>query len=278
MNAPLLGRLFLRGTMEVWDSLPAQVDAEIVKQRNRITNLALFCAFATIISAAWYMWPALEGDAELFDRLGAVGLLLGAALLLQDLAEPDARARGRLGASSSLAWPALAILGIPIVSTTGSVQAGHGLMFIVAGACLYGSRHMLQGGLDTHRFRGIMTLGGFTIGAAILLSDIPNGNTLLLGTILLGVALTSSIYDLFSGDDNRAERKRFGRSLDVLEMRILELQAKGVSLDQASSLSRNAAEVGYKDPEFGFKILSISRYVNQKNSTCSSTEVLIITS
>jgi len=242
--------------MEVWDSLPAQVDAEIIKQRNRITNLALFCAFATIISAAWYMWPALEGDAELFDRIGAVGLLLGAALLLQDLAEPDARARGRLGASSSLAWPALAILGIPVVSTTGSVQVGHGLMFIVAGACLYGSRHMLQGGLDAHRFRGIMTLGGFTIGAAILLSDIPSGNTLLLGTILLGVALISTMYDLFSGDDDRAERKRFGRSLDVLEMRILELQAKGVSLDQASSLCRNAAEVGYKDPEFGFKILS----------------------
>ncbi|MDP6906299.1 MAG: hypothetical protein QF440_02660 [Candidatus Thalassarchaeaceae archaeon] len=241
--------------MAALDSLPSQIDAEIGKQHERITSLALFCALATISSAAWYIWPAIDGDAQLFDRLGAVSLLLIAALLLQDLAEPDARARGRLGASSSLAWPALMILGIDVVSTNGSTQLGHGFMFVVAGSCLYGSRYLLQGSLEAQRFRGIMTIGGFTIGTAILMSNLPNGSTLYLGILLLSITITSAIIDLFSGDDNRKERKRFSQTLDKLEMRILELQAQGVGLDQAASLCRNAADVGYKDPSHGFSIL-----------------------
>ncbi|MDP6899619.1 MAG: hypothetical protein QGF94_02145 [Candidatus Thalassarchaeaceae archaeon] len=241
--------------MESSNSLPALIDAEIANQRERVTTLALICALAIIASTAWYMWPALEGDAILFDRLGAVGVLLAAALLLQDLADANPQARGRLGASSSLAWPAFAILGVNVLSTTGSVQIGHGLMFIVAGVCLYGSREMLRGSLVAHRFRGIMTLGGFTIGGAILLSNPPADESLVLGGVFLTLALASSGYDLFSGDEDKAERKRFGKTLDALEMRILELQAKGVGLDQASSLCRNAADVGYKDPELGFKIL-----------------------
>ena len=40
-----------------------------------------------------------------------------------------------------------------------------------------------------------------------------------------------------------------------IENRILKLQANGVSLDQASSLCRNASDVGYRDPELGFSIL-----------------------
>ena len=61
--------------------------------------------------------------------------------------------------------------------------------------------------------------------------------------------------DLFGGDVDRTERKRFARTLDTLELQILKLQSEGVSLDQASSLCRNASEVGYKDPELGFRIL-----------------------
>ena len=241
--------------METADSLTSQIDAEISKQRERITSLALAAALATIATAAWYMWPALDGDAILFERLGTVGLLLTAALLLQDLAELDARARSRLGAVASLAWPAFAILGTEILATSGTVRIGHGLMFIVSAACLYGSRELLRGSLDAHRFRGLMTLGGATIGGAVMLSDTGSGNVLMLSGILIGIVLMLSGRDLFSGDDDRAERKRFGRHLDQLELRILELQAQGTKLDQASSLCRNAADVGYKDPEHGFNIL-----------------------
>ena len=71
----------------------------------------------------------------------------------------------------------------------------------------------------------------------------------------MGNGLISSAVDLIGGDENRTERKRFGRTLDALELRILKLQSQGVSLAQASSLCRNASEVGYKDPEHGFRIL-----------------------
>jgi tetratricopeptide (TPR) repeat protein len=241
--------------MENLENPSDRIDIEIAEQKARVTSLALACALATIASAAWYMWPALDGDAVLFNRLGAVGLLLSASLLLQDLAEPDARARGRLGAVSSLAWPALAVLGVEVMITNGTVQIGHGLMFIVAGACLLQSREFLRGNIDAQRFRGIMTLGGTTIGGALMLSSQFEQEPMVVACAILGLGLISSAIDLFGGDDDRSERKRFGRTLDSLELRILKLQARGVSLDQASSLCRNASEIGYKDPELGFRIL-----------------------
>ena len=241
--------------MENLENPSDRIDTEIAEQKARVTSLALACALATIASAAWYMWPALDGDAVLFNRLGAVGLLLSASLLLQDLAEPDARARGRLGAVSSLAWPALAVLGVEVMITNGTVQIGHGLMFIVAGACLLQSREFLRGNIDAQRFRGIMTLGGTTIGGALMLSSQFEQEPMVVACAILGLGLVSSAIDLFGGDDDRTERKRFGRTLDSLELRILKLQAQGVSLDQASSLCRNASEIGYKDPELGFRIL-----------------------
>ena len=241
--------------MENLENPSDRIDTEIAEQKARVTSLALACALATIASAAWYMWPALDGDAVLFNRLGAVGLLLSASLLLQDLAEPDARARGRLGAVSSLAWPALAVLGVEVMITNGTVQIGHGLMFIVAGACLLQSREFLRGNIDAQRFRGIMTLGGTTIGGALMLSSQFEQEPMVVACAILGMGLVSSAIDLFGGDDDRSERKRFGRTLDSLELRILKLQARGVSLDQASSLCRNASEIGYKDPELGFRIL-----------------------
>ena len=242
--------------MENLDSPSARIDAEISEQKLRVNRLALACAFATIASAAWYMWPALNDDSvPLFNRLGPVGLLLWASLLLQDLVEPDARARGRLGAVSSLAWPGIAVLGVQVTATTGSIQIGHGLMFIVAAACLMTSRELLRGNLDAQRFRGITTLGGCTIGGALMMSSQFESQSMAIACAILGLGLISIAIDLFGGDTDRTERKRFGRTLDVIEHRILKLQASGVSLDQASSLCRNASEVGYKNPERGFAIL-----------------------
>ena len=243
--------------MDNLDSPSARIDAEIALQRGKLSSLALFCAFTTIASAAWYMWPALNNESiAIFNRLGPVGLLLASALLLQDLVEPDARARGRLGAAGSLSWPAIAVLGIDCFSTEGSVLVGHLLMFVVSAGCLFTSREYLRGSLDAQRFRGIMTLGGLTIGGAILLSSNPESNPMIVGALILSLSGLLVVQDLFSGDLDRAERKRFGRTLDALEVRILNLQAQGVSLDQASSLCRNASDVGYKDPELGFSILA----------------------
>ena len=243
--------------MDNLDSPSARIDAEIALQKGKVSSLALFCAFTTIASAAWYMWPALNNESiAIFNRLGPVGLLLASALLLQDLVEPDARARGRLGAAGSLSWPAIAVLGIDCFSTEGSVLVGHLLMFVVSAGCFFTSREYLRGSLDAQRFRGIMTLGGLTIGGAILLSSNPESNPLIVGALILSVSGLLVVQDLFGDDLDRAERKRFGRTLDALEVRILNLQAQGVSLDQASSLCRNASDVGYKDPELGFSILA----------------------
>ena len=89
-----------------------------------------------------------------------------------------------------------------------------------------------------------------------MLSSNLDENSMVAACLVLGGAGVLVAMDLFGGDLDRAERKRFGRALDALEVRILNHQANGVSLDQASSLCRNASDVGYKDPELGFSILS----------------------
>jgi len=242
--------------MEGADALAVRIDNEILNQNKRVSSLALTCALATIGSATWYMWPALSSDAVLFERIGPVALLLTASLLLQDLVDYDARARGRIGVASSLSWPVIAVIGAEFISVENSVQIGHTLMFIVSVACLIASRQNLQGSLDAQRYRGVVTLGGLTIGGAVVISNEYQNTTLMIsGTILL-LGLISVLMDIFGGDSDREQRKKFSKKLDAVEMKILQLQAEGVKLDQASSLCRNASEVGYKDPAHGFRILA----------------------
>ncbi|MEC7704588.1 MAG: hypothetical protein VX906_05015 [Candidatus Thermoplasmatota archaeon] len=242
--------------MEGADALAVRIDNEILIQNNRVSSLALTCALATIGSATWYMWPALNGDAVLFERIGPVAMLLTASLLLQDLVDYDARSRGRIGVASSLAWPAIAVIGAKFVATESTVQIGHGMMFFVSIACLIASRKNLRGSLDAQRYRGVVTLGGLTIGGAVIISTEYQSNTLMISGTILTLGLISVLMDIFGGDLDRQQRKKFSKKLDAMEMKILQLQADGVKLDQASSLCRNASEVGYKDPEHGFRILA----------------------
>lgn len=242
--------------MEAMVDFDERVMAARDAQRLRVSNLALIGALLCILSAAWYVFPALDGDAVLMSRLGPLVLLGLAAFLLQDLMVWDAHARSRIGAACAMTWPVLAVAGAGAIDTTGSAQMGHLLLLVTAGAGLAASHNILQGEITVRRWRGMTSVGGVTIGAALLLSGIEQDtNAFLLGAAILGLALADAGMALFTGDDQKADRKRFGQDLDKLELRILKVQAKGVRADQAASLTRNARAVGFRDPERGFELL-----------------------
>ncbi len=52
--------------------------------------------------------------------------------------------------------------------------------------------------------------------------------------------------------------KKFKVLREKIEIRILELRAEGIQVDQAASLLQNASEVGYVDPKEGMTILNIA--------------------
>ncbi len=262
-------------------TVESRIAAELERRRSRVGTVALLGAFTCIGCAAWYMWPALAGDATMMERLGPVALMLAAGVLLQDLAAMDARGRSRLGAASSIVWPPMMVVGISplfadgvdigaalsdlLVLVNGNEVAivrgdiyGRLLLLIVAAIFVWTSQKLLTGSLDAQRFRGLATLGGFAAASALVLAAPPpslNSSAVAAGFVLFAAGASSG-HDIFTGDPDRGDKKRFGRRLDVLELRILELQAKGVKLDQSSSLVRNARDVGYLEPDTGFKILA----------------------
>jgi len=262
-------------------TVESRIAAELERRKSRVTTIALVGAFTCIGCAAWYMWPALAGNATMMERLAPVTLMLAAGVLMQDLVELDSRGRSRLGASASIVWPPLMVASIAplfadgvdigaalsnlIVLVNGdTVAVVHGdiygrlLLLIVAVIFVWTSQKLLSGSLDAQRYRGLATLGGFAAASALVLAAPPpslNPSAAAAGFVLFAAGASSG-YDIFTGDPNKGDKRRFGRRLDTLELRILELQAKGVNLDQSSSLVRNARDVGYLDPETGFKILS----------------------
>ena len=70
-------------------------------------------------------------------------------------------------------------------------------------------------------------------------------------------AVVDTVYTWTVGDDQKAERKRFKKRLDVLETRLLELKSQGAAVAQAAvclPLPRGRAP----RPDYGMRLLDES--------------------
>jgi hypothetical protein len=178
--------------------------------------------------------------------------------MVQDIGVSDSKARTRIGATSSIAWPVLLLIAAQKF-TTNSYSDIIGTIFvvIVALSCLYYSKVILVGGLDVLRFRALMTGLGSLAAFSLFIGSIPEPSTLdwysNVSIIVFGLAYTSYIW--VAGDDLRDLRKKFQKRLDKLEVRLLELKAQGSAVDQASSLVMTAGEEGHVDPVLGMRLL-----------------------
>ena len=135
--------------------------------------MTLVTALVILVCAMWTAWPTLtdlfsDKGVEL-SGFGAPMLLLFWGIILQDLALDEPAARTRVGASTSVSWPILMVLGsLGLELKLSAVTLGSVLVLTVGWFCRHQSRSLLRGGFDVLRFRSILTAIG-CISAVVLL-------------------------------------------------------------------------------------------------------------
>ena len=238
------------------EDVESRLAATLAKQRSQLETLGTVAALALVGSAAWYVWPGVEGTVPLIPRLGPAIVLLLCALAMQDLVDFGPRHRSRLGAAMAIAWPPLLLLGIRAFEDTGWVQLGNLLMLPLAVAAFEFSRVQLSGGIQALRYRGLMGATGGMVALSLVISEGAESELMMSGLLVVALALIRAGMDVFGSDKERPERRRFKEQRDALEKRVLELRAQDIKIDQAASLLQAATKVGWNDPKEGLSLLA----------------------
>ena len=149
--------------MDEWADVEGAIKAAIKQRQKRLETLTGISAMLILSSAIWLIWPnitsALKGESGLFSVLGLPLLVLVWGLMVQDLGLSDPKARTRVGATASIAWPVLLIIAAQnFTLDSNSKTIGSLMIGVVSFSCLYSSNFILSGGLDVLRFRSVMTL------------------------------------------------------------------------------------------------------------------------
>ncbi len=242
----------------------ADVDALLAKalkeQRNRLESLGIISAITLVIVASWYIWPGIDGRADFLARFGPGIVLVVLALAMQDLIDFGPKQRSRIGALSAIAWAPLLMLGMSAFNTSDSatIRLGYALLALMGIASYNFSSGVLTGTLQAVRFRGLVQLLGATSATALLLSESFEGIVLYSSIVICFLAFGVAIFDAIGKDPEKGVRKEFKTLRDKIEIRILELRAEGIQLDQAASLLQGASEVGYVNPKEGITILNLA--------------------
>ena len=251
--------------MDTWADVDSAIESERQRRIKRVDSVTMATALTILGCAMWIAWPTLtnlfsDKGVEL-SGFGAPMLLLFWGIILQDLALDNPAARTRVGASTSVSWPILMVLGaLGLELQLSAITLGSGLIITVGWFCRHQSRTLLRGGFDVLRFRSILTAIG-CISAIVLLFSQPldyGQMTSYIPPCIVLLSLADTLQAWVVGDDQKELRKAFKKRLDVLELRLLELKAQGAAVDQAASLLTTAREEGHLDPEYGMRLLSES--------------------
>ena len=239
------------------DSLLAKA---IKEQRNRLETFGIISAIMLIIVASWYIWPGIDGNADFLPRFGPGIILVVLALAIQDFIDYGPKHRSRIGIISAISWPPLLMIGMNAFSTNEEmmVRIGYGLMIGIGYTSYSTMSKLLTGTIQAVRFRGIIQFVGSTSATALLISNPPEGIVMYTSIGICIIAFIISIYDTVGKDPDKAARRKFKVARESLELKILELRAQGVQVDQAASLLQNATEVGYADPKEGTILLNLA--------------------
>lgn len=247
--------------MVTWADTDTAIEAERSRRQRLVENLTLIVAMFMLASALWLAWPSINAiigaESVNLTTFGPPVVLLLWGIFLQDLALDEAAARSRLGASSSVAWPVLAVLGtLGLTESSLLVGVGSALVLLAALVCRTLSIHVLRGSFGVLRFRSLMTgVGCLTATVLVLSGGGLSSFAGQLSSVVLFAAVVDTGYHWYTGDVQRDLRKVFRLRLNALEGRLLEMKAAGAAVDQASSLLTTAKEEGHLDLEYGMGLL-----------------------
>ncbi|DAC25266.1 MAG TPA: hypothetical protein HA345_00235, partial [Candidatus Thalassarchaeaceae archaeon] len=239
------------------DSKELRIQQALSAWRRPVDGIGLITTLALVALGAYLAFPTLSGDAE---SNGFVPLfaLLGCSLLVADLVDFGPNQRSRIGTISGMLGPVLIVAGLfhAIESQHQDGQfAGIGWMF--SGAILMASNTIIFGQearSEVIRYRAMTRLLGLGIASAWCIAEIPEKEIAMYLVALLFAGFVFG-FDLRLGKDDRTQRRAFKDRYETLELRLLEVRASGIIIDQAISLLSKANEVGWTDHDEGMHLL-----------------------
>ena len=180
--------------------------------------------------------------------------------MVSEVIENGPEQRTRIATISGIIGPLVAIAGIHSIT----IQQGDnfhqllgGASWIAAGTILFSCNAFIfqnENNIGVIRYRAMTRLMGMAIATAWIIS---NSTESLLIYFLIPILIASLIFsfDLRLGEKERKQKKEFSNRYDSLQLRILEIRATGVVIDQSVSLLKRANEVGWTDFSEGMKLL-----------------------
>ena len=249
--------------MEGGDALQQKIEHHLFLYQNKLEKLAALCALVIIIASFLVGWPAISSimnntDTD-YTTFGYSALILIWGMFIQDLTSDHNKAQTRIFALCAIAWLPIATASIGQLSTEMNQFTACCCFFIVSGVLYVQEKKTFVGKLEVKRFQSVMHLIGWLSAVSITVSSNHQNilNLRLQLTLIIVVAIIY-VYQWINADDNRLRRKIFGKNIDALEMRMLELRSNGVVIDQAASLLTTAKQQGYRDLDYGEELIALA--------------------
>ena len=228
-------------------------DKIIAEHQLRIEKFTIMSAILLVIFGGWWLFINLDSDKNLVFRYGPVIIMFISAIILPDLINFGPKSRAKIASISNILWPCiLAFIGVNYDNSPNFLSILLLLLLIII--LFLVSYSILGSNLATRRLRGITSIGGLAIASPILSST---SNILPWAVVITATSLTM-IPDLLKKDSDHLLRKRFSKELDIAELKLLEFKAKGINIQQASSILKVAREEGFDNPEEGLKSIDDS--------------------
>ena len=235
------------------------VEKALKKWKSKTDKLGIFIIFGCILLGAYSSFPGLQNGLSSASIVPLL-FLVGSALMVSEVIENGPEQRTRIATISGIIGPLVAIAGIHSIT----IQQGDnfhqllgGASWIAAGTILFSCNAFIfqnENNIGVIRYRAMTRLMGMAIATAWIIS---NSTESLLIYFLIPILIASLIFslDLRLGEKERKQKKEFSNRYDSLQLRILEIRATGVVIDQSVSLLKRANEVGWTDFSEGMKLL-----------------------
>ena len=233
--------------MEALPDYPERVAADHALRVERATLLG---SLALIAIGAWWLLGSIGSQSSPSIRFAPVALLFSGSLLLSDLTKFDPSGKFRIATSCCISWPPL--LAITEVNRVANGNLGAlvllGLMTLFL---LISSRKILSHSISSRRWRGIATLLGLGIAAAIVLDSAEP----ISWAIVIAPTISIIVPDFLIRDQSSDQRRKFSEELRRAEREMLRTQSETPGMQQPASILKIAREEGWADPEKGLRLI-----------------------
>ena len=216
--------------------LPDYPQRVINEHKLRVEKFALLGLLILVFGGGWWLWPAVQGEAELITRSGPVAALFISAILLSDLIDYGPVERTRVGVASNIAWPgivAMAMVTSQKETATQDSLIASAILLAVSFALWNSSYPTFDNSISARRLRGLTSAVGLAIAIAVLANSEAG---LIAWAVPIGLPVVYLLPDLMAKDDDHDERRQFAQAIEEAETRMMKLRTENSGLEQAASL------------------------------------------